>query len=173
MNRIGGYKAGRMPDDVVYKKAGKIKQLPQKVDLRKFLTSIERQVGNSCVANAFAGAYEYLAKRENGDSADVSRLFIYYNARAVEGEEAVVFDNAKGARCPATRFFSRVSEEVLPFLGNWIDAFGGPEIWSVFDLICLRDLLHGCVVAQNLARGEVNRWRHLGHRNCTSPSAAP
>ncbi|MFN8357352.1 MAG: C1 family peptidase [Spirosomataceae bacterium] len=87
MNRIGGYKAGRMPDDVVYKKAGKIKQLPQKVDLRKFLTSIERQVGNSCVANAFAGAYEYLAKRENGDSADVSRLFIYYNARAVEGEE--------------------------------------------------------------------------------------
>jgi C1A family cysteine protease len=87
MNRIGGYRAGKMPDNVTYKKAGKLDSLPSKVDLRKFMTPVETQVGQSCVANAFAGAYEYLAKRENGDAADVSRLFIYYNARYMEGTQ--------------------------------------------------------------------------------------
>lgn len=87
MNRIGGYRAGARPDNVTYKKAGKINNLPQKVDLRKFMTSVEEQVGNSCVANAFAGAYEYLAMRQNGESGDVSRLFIYYNARYMEGTQ--------------------------------------------------------------------------------------
>ena len=80
-NRIGGYLAGAIPADVKRKVAGKLNQLPPKVDLREHLTEVEMQVGNSCVANAFAGAYEYLAKRNNGDSADISRLYIYYNAR--------------------------------------------------------------------------------------------
>lgn len=51
------------------------------MDLREHLTDVEEQVGSSCVANAFAGAYEYLAKRSLGEAGDVSRLFIYYNAR--------------------------------------------------------------------------------------------
>ena len=85
-NRIGGYQAGRVPEDAVKRIAKNQETLPQKVDLRKFLTSVERQVGNSCVANAMAGAYEYLAKRELGDAKDVSRLFIYYNARYLAGK---------------------------------------------------------------------------------------
>lgn len=32
-------------------------------------------------ANAFAGAYEYLVKKSTKEHIDVSRLFIYYNAR--------------------------------------------------------------------------------------------
>jgi len=63
--------------------------LPQKVDLRPYMTEIENQAdSNSCVANAVAGAYEYLCKRkamENGDAGDdvgdISRLFIYYVGR--------------------------------------------------------------------------------------------
>ncbi|MCU0325991.1 MAG: C1 family peptidase [Spirosomaceae bacterium] len=87
MNRIGGYRAGAVPPDAKKKTVEKNNELPQKVDLRKFMTSVELQVGNSCVANAFAGAYEYLAKRQLGDSADVSRLFIYYNARYLADEQ--------------------------------------------------------------------------------------
>ena len=83
-NRYGGYKIGKVPDDAKRRARSNSKQLPQRVDLRKFLTSIESQVGNSCVANAMAGAYEYLAKRELGDSEDVSRLYIYYNARYID-----------------------------------------------------------------------------------------
>jgi C1A family cysteine protease len=63
-------------------------QLPPRVDLRPYMTTVENQSQlSSCVANSMAGAYEYLAKRANGDSGDVSRLFIYYNARAYEGSK--------------------------------------------------------------------------------------
>ena len=57
-----------------------------KVDLRPYMTAIEDQSqSNSCCANAIAGAYEFLNKRDamrRGDStADISRLFIYYVGR--------------------------------------------------------------------------------------------
>ncbi|CAF1095302.1 unnamed protein product [Didymodactylos carnosus] len=60
-----------------------INQLPPIVDLRKDCTTVESQGQiNSCVGNALAGAYEYLIKKETGKQIDVSRLFIYFNARA-------------------------------------------------------------------------------------------
>jgi len=63
-------------------------ELPPKVDLRPYMTQVEDQSAvNSCSANAIAGAYEYLAKRALGSSGDVSRLFIYYNGRALLGDQ--------------------------------------------------------------------------------------
>ena len=63
-------------------------ELPPKVDLRPYMTQVEDQSAvNSCAANAIAGAYEYLAKRALGASGDVSRLFIYYNGRALLGDQ--------------------------------------------------------------------------------------
>ena len=63
-------------------------ELPKRVDLRPYLTEVEDQSQtNSCVANAIAGAYEYLGMRILGTSGDVSRLFIYYNARLIDGIE--------------------------------------------------------------------------------------
>lgn len=62
--------------------------LPKRVDLRPYLTEVEDQSAtNSCVANAIAGAYEYLRVRITGKYKDVSRLFIYYNARLMDGIE--------------------------------------------------------------------------------------
>ena len=84
--KISGYKAGKP-------KAGKkgftstlATYLPPKVDLRKYMTTVEDQGDlNSCTANAVAGAYEYLVKRHKGiEDYDVSRLFIYYNARDID-----------------------------------------------------------------------------------------
>ena len=82
--KLGGCKVGTVPPQAKRRKVGRsaTKPLPPKVDLRPFLTKIEEQVGMSCVANTCAGAYEYLAKRNLGNASDVSRLFIYYNARA-------------------------------------------------------------------------------------------
>lgn len=82
-DRIGGCHVGTVPANAKRRKVGRAatQSLPSKVDLRPYLTAVEEQVGNSCVANACAGAYEYLAKRNLGDAGDVSRLFIYYNAR--------------------------------------------------------------------------------------------
>jgi hypothetical protein len=99
-NRIGGCRVGAVPPDAKRRKVGRAaeKPLPPKVDLRPYLTSVEEQVGNSCVANACAGAYEYLAKRNLGEAADVSRLFIYYNARLededVEEDEGTSMQSA-------------------------------------------------------------------------------
>lgn len=63
-------------------------QLPPRVDLRPYMTPVENQSQlSSCVANSMAGAYEYLAKRATGNAGDVSRLFIYYNARVYENSK--------------------------------------------------------------------------------------
>lgn len=84
--KLGGYR----PDKQNFKdkkySAKRNQSLPSKVDLRRYMTPVENQgQSNSCTANAIAGAYEYLANRALGQSEDVSRLFIYYNARELDG----------------------------------------------------------------------------------------
>ena len=93
-----------------------VKALPPKVDLRSHLTPVEDQGQlSSCVANAVAGAYEYLVKRHNEEDYGVSRLFIYYNARAKEGdvtedEGSVIADAIQGLREDGA-----CSEETWPY----------------------------------------------------------
>ena len=87
--KIGGYLKSVLRSDDKIRKGDdhSHKKFPAKVDLRPFMTPVEQQgeIG-SCTANSMAGAYEYLAKRHLGDDAgDVSRLFIYYNAREKDG----------------------------------------------------------------------------------------
>lgn len=86
---ISGYMyAAPNPNAKQYRASAK--KLPAKVDLRQYMTAVENQGrANSCTANAVAGAYEYLAKRHTGNDYDVSRLFIYYNARALYDEENI------------------------------------------------------------------------------------
>jgi len=56
--------------------------LPPKVDLRPHMPRILNQSDtNSCVAHAVAGTYDYWVKRLKGTDLEVSRLFVYYNAR--------------------------------------------------------------------------------------------
>ena len=58
---------------------------PNTVDLRQYCTLIEDQGQlGSCTGNAIAGAIELLDKRTNKQR-DVSRLFIYYYERYLEG----------------------------------------------------------------------------------------
>lgn len=88
--RIGGFSRGKSRTTLSITKLGDLskEELPHRVDLRQHMTEVEAQVGNSCVANAFVGAYEHLAKRDLGDAADVSRLFVYYNARSQTGSHS-------------------------------------------------------------------------------------
>lgn len=60
--------------------------VPEKVDLRKQLSKVEDQgtIG-SCSANATAGCLEYLQIKDGLKFFDVSRLFIYYTTRELEG----------------------------------------------------------------------------------------
>jgi hypothetical protein len=87
---IGAYKEDPPdPTDVHYIKHQNVDpgSLPAMVDLRSNMSTIEDQgdIG-SCTANAIAGAYEFLEKKTTGGYTDVSRLFIYYLERDMEGE---------------------------------------------------------------------------------------
>ena len=89
---LGGYKlSAPRPGTRTYDKdSANIKSLPPKVDLRPFMTNVEDQGDtNSCTANAVAGAYEYLVKRHQDEPKNISRLFLYYNARYVSDPESI------------------------------------------------------------------------------------
>ncbi|TAG85407.1 MAG: peptidase C1 [Bacteroidetes bacterium] len=83
---FSGYKFMKAaPNTKAYKASSRIasSSLPNKVDLRPYMTTVENQgqVG-SCTANAVVGACEYLIKKAAPKKFfDVSRLFVYYNAR--------------------------------------------------------------------------------------------
>jgi C1A family cysteine protease len=72
------------PRDHIYQLAP-LQAIPPRVDLRQYCSPIEDQ-GNigSCTGNAIAGQIE-LIDRKGGKQLDVSRLFIYYEERVLEG----------------------------------------------------------------------------------------
>ena len=75
-----------IPDqrDYLYSAIKPVIRLPGKVDLRENCSVIENQLKlGSCTAQALAGNLEFLDKKIDGEYADVSRLFIYYNERAI------------------------------------------------------------------------------------------
>jgi len=95
---LAGYKYAKPNQDAkkYSKKTYKEKALPKKVDLTTLMTPVENQEqSNSCVANAVAGAYEYLAKQHLEEDYNVSRMFIYYNARylAEDDDDYEIKDN--------------------------------------------------------------------------------
>ncbi len=83
----GGYKFAKPnPKAKAYSSKLKSDKLPPAVDLRPFMTKVEDQgQTNSCTANAVVGAYEYLFKRFKKQNYDISRMFVYYNARVKGG----------------------------------------------------------------------------------------
>lgn len=65
----------------------KPKGLSNRVDLRRWASPVEDQYElGSCTANAVANAYELLVNMHSpAEFVDLSRLFIYYNSRKLEG----------------------------------------------------------------------------------------
>jgi len=78
-----------LPDhrDLMYAAiAPRLPRLPAKVDLRPKCSAVENQGKlGSCTANALAGAVEFLEVKDGANFVDLSRLFIYYNERVIEG----------------------------------------------------------------------------------------
>lgn len=71
------------PRDYIYRNTRT--NIPARVDLRPWCTSVEDQDQlGSCTGQTVAGAIEYLNKK-SGRATDVSRLFIYYYSRKLIG----------------------------------------------------------------------------------------
>lgn len=81
---------GYIPDktdsrDFVFKATVPTGELPESIDLRKYASIIEDQAGTgSCVSCATVSVLEYLENKNGANFVDLSRLFVYYNARAAE-----------------------------------------------------------------------------------------
>ena len=64
--------------------------LPERVNLTDQCTPVEDQGAlGSCVANSFVSALEYSMIKSGLPATDLSRLFVYYNARKLSGNEGV------------------------------------------------------------------------------------
>lgn len=86
-NRWFGWNPDR-PDirDLPYKLIAPKKKLPTSVDLRQYCSPVENQGAlGSCTAQALIGNLEMLQMKSNAPLIDVSRLFVYFNERVVEG----------------------------------------------------------------------------------------
>jgi C1A family cysteine protease len=60
--------------------------IPQTTDLRNLCSKVEDQGQlGSCTANALVGNLEFLENKTKSKFSDLSRLFVYYNERVLEG----------------------------------------------------------------------------------------
>lgn len=68
-------------------KVAKNSNIKNKIDLRKWCSPIEDQLHlGSCVGQAIVGAFELMINKiQPANFKDLSRLFVYYNARLLEG----------------------------------------------------------------------------------------
>ncbi len=121
------YRYGWVPDipdrrDYLYSAIRPVIRLPGKVDLRGGCSTVEQQ-GNlgSCTAQALAGNIEFLDKEIDGAYTDVSRLFIYYNERAIMG--TVDYDSGASLRdgIKTLKNDGSCSESIWPYVVSRFD----------------------------------------------------
>ncbi len=114
--RNSGYQfAWPNPEARIYRPSLELKP-PRKVDLRPLMTPVENQGSlQSCTANAIAGAYEYLIKKHTGAHVDLSRLFIYYNARWRSGEQKQDCGSVIQYGMESLQSFGACDEKVWPY----------------------------------------------------------
>ena len=89
MHKIHGWLPD-IPDqrDYIYSAIKPKIRIPSKADLRRYCSAVESQGKlGSCTACALAGNLEFLDNMPDHKYYDVSRLFIYYNERALRGDE--------------------------------------------------------------------------------------
>jgi len=117
--RAGGYSPmAARPGAAHYRPSASIRfaKLPPTVDMRPHMTPVEDQgQTNSCVANAVAGAYEYWIKKATRQDENVSRLFVYYNARWRDGSQDKDEGSVIQLAMEGLQKFGACPEAVWPF----------------------------------------------------------
>lgn len=151
--KVLGYRfsAEKLQNRKAYSATNTFSKLPPKVDLRPHMTGIENQdQTNSCVANAVAGAYEYLVKEHTQRDYDVSRMFIYYNARDIGGIDgdngSVIADAIEGLRQHGA-----CAEETWPFELSEVNSEPSTEAYDEAGQFVVEDM--------QLVPMDLNAWK--------------
>lgn len=126
---------------------------PKKVDLRPMMTPVENQGAlQSCTANAIAGAYEYLIKKHAGAHVDLSRLFIYYNARWRNGEQHEDAGSVIQYGMESLKSFGACAEKTWPYKADAV--LDKPRKLSYAEAERFR------VLDMQKVDVDLDRWRH-------------
>jgi C1A family cysteine protease len=107
-----------IPNAVAYQPPA-VAKLPTLIDLRAYASPVDDQGQlGSCTGNAIAGAIDLIDKKTQNKSLRVSRLFIYYQERVIEGD--VSQDNGAYIRdgIKACNQYGAPLETVWPYLAN-------------------------------------------------------
>jgi C1A family cysteine protease len=89
---------------------------PDAVDLRPKCPAIYNQLTlGSCVAHATAGAVEFDIIKNGGDAATPSRLFIYYNARDLDGTTSLDVGTTIHSGVKGASLFGACPEALWPY----------------------------------------------------------
>ena len=90
--------------------------LPERIDLRMHCPPVEsQQTTNSCVANAVVGALEIHQKKAGLPLTDLSRLFVYYNARSLARNEMIDCGSLIHHGMAAVLAYGACEERLWPF----------------------------------------------------------
>ncbi len=114
--KLGGYIPADPAHPVPTLRLVQRPDLPPSVDLSPMCSPVENQGGvGSCTANSVVGALEYHQILHRQPLTDLSRLFVYYNARKMAGRE----NQDSGASMPhavaSLMAFGACPEQVWPY----------------------------------------------------------
>lgn len=110
-----------LPSPTDYRATPNLTNLPKQVDLREHCSPVEDQgqVG-SCTANAVVGAMEYRIRKEGKPAVDLSRMFVYFNARRMAGNQNVDSGAQISQGMAAFLAFGAPPEDAWPYDPNLI-----------------------------------------------------
>ena len=104
------------PSPSDYRAVPRAGALPPLVDLRPECSPVEAQGAlGSCTANAVVGAFEFLQRKARRPTPDLSRLFVYYNARKMSGWEREDSGATIGQGMAALLAFGAPAETSWPY----------------------------------------------------------
>jgi C1A family cysteine protease len=94
-----------------------VRRLPRRVDLSRYCGPVftQRRI-HSCSANALASALMLIANRDGTPIARPSRLFMYYNARALLGEQGADDGTTLRSAIKAATHYGACRETTWPYL---------------------------------------------------------
>jgi hypothetical protein len=104
------------------------------------------------VANATAGAFEYLLKQHSGSNYDVSRMFIYYNARKLEGSDIEDEGTAIHDAVESLKKYGVCAEETWPFNPRHVNAKPHDRAYT--------EATEAEVDGLEQVETELDQWRH-------------
>ncbi len=162
LKKIDGYVIGGcLPDDPgqdfpVLTKTGLIER-PASVDLSASCSPVENQraVG-SCVANAIVGALEYHQIIKGESLRDLSRLFVYYNARRLAGTERQDTGSSRRKALASVLAWGVCPEAMWPYQTAMVNESPTRDCYTAaqkFLGIEFAELDHGDAVKDALASG--------------------